>query len=247
MISDSDTSDEEPMAAVDKPLKDPDQLLNEFGAFKDDEADDKGREIKILEEMVGMLLSVRMMTDECKTAMLKAVLTSDIDLVLHEDQVIGLTKALFGLSEDEQLWRVINAGLYSSAPILTLKLLIQGVARDKDTNNPTVLATLARLHDTVAAGKLASRLVELMSDDSKHVREAALIVWIGCVRTNKLEALTVEIRDRAADNEKVVRPMVGFLNEDASEKSARAVGHKGVGEDEEGHWLVKDADEELKM
>ena len=48
------------------------------------------------------------------------------------------------------------------------------------------------------------------------------------------------------DEEAKENPMLVMLNEETNEKFARAVGNKGVGEEKEGHWIVKDANEELE-
>ena len=41
-------------------------------------------------------------------------------------------------------------------------------------------------------------------------------------------------------------PLIGMVDEETGEKYARAVGHKGLGEEHEVDWLIKDISEELK-
>ncbi len=48
------------------------------------------------------------------------------------------------------------------------------------------------------------------------------------------------------DEEAKENPMLVMVNEKTGDKFARAAGSKGIGEEGEGHWLVRDADEELK-
>ena len=48
------------------------------------------------------------------------------------------------------------------------------------------------------------------------------------------------------DKEKGVNPMLVMKEEDAGEAYARMVAHKGLGEGNEGEWIVMDAIEELK-
>lgn len=42
-------------------------------------------------------------------------------------------------------------------------------------------------------------------------------------------------------------PLIVMVNEDSGEKYGRAVGRKGMGENAEMDWLIKDMSEELKM
>ena len=43
-----------------------------------------------------------------------------------------------------------------------------------------------------------------------------------------------------------VNPFIVMLDEDTGEKYARALGHKGLGQEREIEWLIKDMSMELK-
>ena len=49
-----------------------------------------------------------------------------------------------------------------------------------------------------------------------------------------------------ADEQANANPVIVMVDEDTGEKYARAVGHKGIGQQREMDWLIKDMSLELK-